>query len=126
MFRRSLDRSGGCRLARKNSKAWPDPNGNGPCSVPRGVARAYRHHSATWCWEGMGDREDGRRTEPRSEWNVTSAGQLRSASMRRFSISIGSAFIAVLLIAAAPARAQEAKDDTILLTIFLRHDQSKP
>ena len=31
-----------------------------------------------------------------------------------------------LLVLAAAARAQEAKDDTILLTIFLRHDQSKP
>jgi hypothetical protein len=35
------------------------------------------------------------------------------------------AALAVLLLAPA-ARAQEAKDDTILLTIFLRHDQSKP
>jgi hypothetical protein len=46
--------------------------------------------------------------------------------MRRLSVLLGSAFIAVLLIAGASARAQEAKDDTILLTIFLRHDQSKP
>ena len=46
--------------------------------------------------------------------------------MRRLSILLGSAFLAVLLIAGASARAQEAKDDTILLTIFLRHDQSKP
>src|SRR6266702_5809266 len=35
------------------------------------------------------------------------------------------AALAVLLLAPV-ARAQEAKDDTILLTIFLRHDQSKP
>ena len=31
-----------------------------------------------------------------------------------------------LLVLAPAASAQEAKDDTILLTIFLRHDQSKP
>ena len=31
-----------------------------------------------------------------------------------------------LLVLVPAARAQEAKDDTILLTIFLRHDQSKP
>jgi len=36
------------------------------------------------------------------------------------------AALALLLLAPAAARAQEAKDDTILLTIFLRHDQSKP
>ena len=31
-----------------------------------------------------------------------------------------------LLVLVPAAHAQEAKDDTILLTIFLRHDQSKP
>ena len=31
-----------------------------------------------------------------------------------------------LLVLTPAARAQEQKDDTILLTIFLRHDQSKP
>ena len=36
------------------------------------------------------------------------------------------ASLALLLLAPAPLRAQEAKEDTILLTIFLRHDQSKP
>jgi hypothetical protein len=36
------------------------------------------------------------------------------------------AALALLLVAPAAAPAQEAKDDTILLTIFLRHDQSKP
>jgi len=36
------------------------------------------------------------------------------------------AALALLLLAPVTARAQEAKDDTILLTIFLRHDQSKP
>ena len=36
------------------------------------------------------------------------------------------AWLALLLLAPVTARAQEAKDDTILLTIFLRHDQSKP
>jgi hypothetical protein len=36
------------------------------------------------------------------------------------------AALALLLLAPVAARAQEAKDDTILLTIFLRHDQSKP
>ena len=36
------------------------------------------------------------------------------------------AALALLLLSPVAARAQEAKDDTILLTIFLRHDQSKP
>ena len=50
--------------------------------------------------------------------------------MRRFSAGLRrracGAALALLLLAPAAARAQEAKDDTILLTIFLRHDQSKP
>ena len=36
------------------------------------------------------------------------------------------ASLALLLLTPISARTQEAKDDTILLTIFLRHDQSKP
>jgi hypothetical protein len=36
------------------------------------------------------------------------------------------AALALLLLASPAAHAQETKDDTILLTIFLRHDQSKP
>jgi hypothetical protein len=51
------------------------------------------------------------------------------ASMRRSWIHIRrracGAALALLLLAPA-AGAQEAKDDTILLTICLRHDQSKP
>ena len=54
----------------------------------------------------------------------------RGASMRRFSAQLRrracGAALALLLLAPAAARAQETKDDTILLTIFLRHDQSKP
>lgn len=46
--------------------------------------------------------------------------------MRRFSTAIGSLLLAALVLAPAAACAQNAKDDTILLTIFLRHDQSKP
>ena len=46
-------------------------------------------------------------------------------SWAHFRRRAGGAALALLLLAPA-ARAQEAKDDTILLTIFLRHDQSKP
>jgi hypothetical protein len=45
--------------------------------------------------------------------------------MRRLSAAM-CAILAMLLLAPAATPAQEAKDDTILLTIFLRHDQSKP
>ena len=46
--------------------------------------------------------------------------------MRRFLAAMSGAALALVLLAPATVRAQEAKDDTILLTIFLRHDQSKP
>ena len=46
--------------------------------------------------------------------------------MRRFLASMSGAALTLLLLAPVTARAEDAKDDTILLTIFLRHDQSKP